>query len=273
MINFKQLKEFSGLVAVGDIHGNFEDMQKAVGWALSRNYFFLSLGDLTDYGFENYECVKLMHRIIQAGDGAMIIGNHDDKMKRYLVQRRAGEIRVQVKGGMLSSVDELNAMTPDEFEDFEKKFLEIMAGAKLHTVLGNVMFVHAGATTDMWSRASGELGGKQKARALYGQIDRDVPKREDGLPNRIYNWVQDLGMHDDYNPQIAVVGHDIRSQTEPVIEGSFNGGMAFFVDTGSSKGGKLSLVPFEIMPQEHIKRDPNTGPNGPVLFPLDFKTF
>lgn len=261
MVNFNILSKFDGIAAVGDIHGNLQDMKKAVAFCKTNNYFFLSLGDLTDYGYENYECVKLLHDIIQHGDGAMIIGNHDDKLKRYLVQRREGQIRVQVKGGLVTTVEELDALTPAQYADFEKKFLVIYAGAKYHYVLSNVMFTHAAAHPEMWTRS--ELGGKHKSRALYGEVDRDAPAREDGFPNRIYNWVQDLDMHEESVPRIVVVGHDIRNYSEPVVHDSLGGGMAIFVDTGSSKGGKLSMVSFEVTEVNNL----------PVLSPLDFKTF
>ena len=255
MINYDKLSKFNGLAAVGDIHGNIEDMQKAVAFCQSHNYFILSLGDLTDYGHENYECVKLLHSIIQSGDGAMIIGNHDDKMKRYLVQRKAGQIFVKLKGGLLTTIAEIDALSSDEYDDFEKKFLEIYVGAKYREVLGNVIFAHAAVHPDMWTQS--EFGGKLKSRALYGQIDRDMPEREDGFPNRIYDWVHVLDAG-----QIAVVGHDVQSKKWPVIKSNSAGGQAMFVDTGSSKGGKLSLVPFEI-----------TFNGGLVLKPLDFVTF
>lgn len=264
MVNFNILSKFNGIAAVGDIHGNLQDMKQAIAYCKAHGYFFLSLGDLTDYGYDNHECVKLMHGIIQRGEGAMIIGNHDDKLKRYLVQRREGLIRVQVKGGLAVTVEELDRLAPDEYADFEKKFLEIYAGAKYHYVLANVMFVHAATYPEMWTQQ--DLGGKHKSRALFGQIDRHAPPRQDGFPNRIYDWVQDLDMYDDYNPQIAVVGHDVRSLISPLVNGSVKGGIAIFVDTGSSKGGKLSLVPFEITSKSQ-------SPAGQVLLPLDFKTF
>ncbi len=261
MVNFSILSKFDGVAAVGDIHGNLQDMKKAVAFCQTSNYFFLSLGDLTDYGYQNYECVKLLHSLIQRGVGAMIIGNHDDKLKRYLVQRRQGLIRVQVKGGLLTTVEELDALSSGEYDDFEKKFLEIYAGAKHHYVLSNVMFCHAACHPEMWIRQ--ELSGKHKSRSLYGQIDRNAPPREDGFPNRIYNWVQDLDMHSEFVPRIAVVGHDVRNTSTPVVHDSLGGGMAIFVDTGSSKGGKLSLVSFAVTEVDDL----------PVLTPLDFKTF
>ena len=262
MVDFNILSKFNGVAAVGDIHGNLQDMKQAIAHCKTHNYFFLSLGDLTDYGYDNYECVKLMHGLIQRGGGAMIIGNHDEKLKRYLVQRRQGQIRVQVKGGLIVTVEELDRLTPAEYVDFEKKFLEIYAGAKHHHVLSNVMFVHAAAHPEMWIWQN--LGGKHKSRALYGEVDRNAPAREDGFPNRIYNWVQDLDMHEKtIVPRIVVVGHDVRNYSTPVVHDSLGGGMAIFVDTGSSKGGKLSLVSFEVTEVDNL----------PVLTPLDFKTF
>ena len=262
MTTFNILNKFSGVAAVGDIHGNAHDMKQAIAYCRAGNLFFLSLGDLTDYGNENYECVKLMHDMIQRGTGAMIIGNHDDKMKRYLVQRRAGKILVQVKGGLVNTVDELDALTSDELADFSKKFLEIVASSRHHIILSNTMFVHAAAHPEMWLR-QGDLGGKHKSRAMYGEIDRDAPPREDGFPNRVYNWVQDLEMHGETIPRIVVVGHDVRSNSQPIVHDSLGGGMAIFVDTGSSKGGKLSLVSFEVKDQDGDK----------YLSLLDFKTF
>ena len=261
MVNFNILSKFNGVAAVGDIHGNAFDMKQAIAHCKTHNYFFLSLGDLTDYGYENYECVRLMHGLIQRGEGAMIIGNHDDKMRRYLIQRHEGQIRVQVKGGIVATTDELEKLTPDELADFSKKFLEIVSWSKHHYVLSNVMFVHAAAHPEMWTQR--DLGRRHKSRALFGQIDRDAPKRQDGFPNRIYDWVNDLGMYEKTVPQIAVVGHDVRNYNTPIVQSSLRGGMAMFIDTGSSKGGKLSLVPFAVTEVDNL----------PVLTPLDFKTF
>jgi protein phosphatase len=79
------------------------------------------------------------------------------------------------------------------------------------------------------------LMGKLEGMALFGEIDTENPKREDGYPNRIYDWVDRIPA-----TKRVMVGHDIRSTILPLFVKGAVGGEAYFMDTGSGKGGRLT---------------------------------
>ena len=68
------------LRVVGDVHGD------AVGfaWAAATDRFVVQLGDLVDQGPRSDEALRIMFRLIDAGQGLFLLGNHDHKLARAL---------------------------------------------------------------------------------------------------------------------------------------------------------------------------------------------
>src|SRR5579864_7827624 len=78
-------KKFEGMVVIGDLHGDADSLKKARHYAKKHSLFLLSLGDLVDRGSQPFETVKMMFDIVEAGDGGLVIGNHDDKHYRHAI--------------------------------------------------------------------------------------------------------------------------------------------------------------------------------------------
>lgn len=243
IFNYKNLQQdlinrnFTNYIVIGDVHGMTDDFKKIINQALKNNQFIIQLGDIVDYGPDSFGCLKLMHDLVIQENGIFLIGNHERKLEKYFSQKREGNIRIKIKGGIVSTINQLNSLSSIEYEQFEEMFASLMRNARHHIIIGKSLFVHGSATKDMWNLITPRLKGYNETRAVFGQIDKNNPRRNDGFPNRIYDWANDIP-----NEHIVFVGHDILDMTEPFIINGTNGGQAIFVDTGSGKGGILSSV-------------------------------
>src|ERR1700755_1370025 len=65
---------------VGDVHGD----AVSFAYAAAPDRFVIQLGDLTDYGPDNAETLRIMFRLIDQGRGLFLLGNHDLKLGRFL---------------------------------------------------------------------------------------------------------------------------------------------------------------------------------------------
>ena len=243
MKNFDILADKNRALVLGDIHGNYDGFARAVDYAAENDLFIVSLGDLVDYGHDNFDCVDLMSALVRRDAAAMVIGNHDLKFYKWLKQRDEGDIRVQVKSGLIATVSEFENM--DELTQliFISYFREIYASARFHYVTRNTMFIHGGAHRVMWDTDT--LNSKGRARATYGQVDG---YNEDDYPNRIYDWADEV--HED---RTVFFGHDIRSMEAASVVGVNNN--VHSMDTGSSKGGKLTGAVIEFDGTKFIKAE------------------
>ena len=141
--------------------------------------------------------------------------------------------------GMKMTVDEILAL-PDPVP-FKAAWTALDSLSRQHYVIGNTLFTHAAATVGLWTNTSHRPNGEHGQLAYFGQVDREAPTRADGYPNRVYGWIDDIP-----SGKTVVVGHDIRSTSEPLVVENSNGGRAIFLDTGSSKGGKLSHIIYDV---------------------------
>jgi len=251
-INFDNLtndlvdRNFNGVAIIGDVHGMANDFEEKIKIAEEKNYFIIQLGDLIDYGPNSIKTVDLMYRLVVNGRAAFIIGNHERKLEKYFKQKNEGNIRIEIKGGMVQTIEQLNNLGPVKEKLFENRFKALMNYARHHIVFTinnkKIMVVHASGTKSMWKNRLNRLKGYEENRAVFGEIDHDQPKLPDGYPNRIYNWVDDIPVdHKIY------VGHAVLSVDEIIIKKNKNGGQAIFLDTGSAKNiqghqGKLSMI-------------------------------
>jgi len=219
---------------IGDVHGMIADFEAVVNGALEHDRMIIQLGDIVDYGPDSVSCIELTHKLVMCGKAIFIIGNHERKFEKYIQQRRSGNIRLQVKGGIVATVKQFDGLGDARRELIENKFLALMNYARHHVIIDNYIFVHAGTTESMWSNYQNRLTGFEENRAVFGEVSGF---REDGFPNRIYNWVDEIP-----EGKTAFVGHDIRSMENPLVHEGNKGGKAIFVDTGSGKDGKLSSI-------------------------------
>lgn len=225
--NLTVSSSFNDIIAIGDIHGNYPAFLDAVQYADKNNLFILSLGDIVDYGLYSYEVFDLISTLVHQNKMAMVMGNHDSKIMRYFM-------------GNAVVMEDKNQVTIDSFPANDPKakddFVSFMQDVPHIITYHDNVFVHAGIHRRFWQT---DLNSKMKkaivGMALYGQVDRDNPIDSNGLPNRIYKWVDDIPAGN-----TVFIGHDVFS--EPTYNQNENGGAVWKVDTGSSKGGYLSGV-------------------------------
>jgi len=158
---------------VGDVHGD----AVAFAYAAATDRFVVQLGDLTDYGPDNAEALRIMFRLIDQGRGLFLLGNHDLKLARFL----AGHgVRNE------STLDATLAQLDDGLR--ERVVAEVaIAPAWLHR--GRALFVHGGFHTVMTDQAAPEHGLQRPhgalARALYGEYGIRVQDMERDFPIQV----------------------------------------------------------------------------------------
>ena len=169
-----------------------------------------------------------MFRLIDAGRGLFLLGNHDLKLARLLAGQPVRTRRRWTRPWSSSS------------RAARAGRAEVGARASLATARRRAVrpwrLPHrdaggAARPSTAWSAPQGAL-----ARALYGEpTGRTQP---DGYPERSLRWVDRI-------PAGLTVycGHDRRSTDgRPYVRRGAAGGTAVFLDTGAGKGGHLSWI-------------------------------
>lgn len=230
-----EARGFRGIMVVGDVHGMLEPLKNATEWATQRNLFCVFLGDVLDYGPNSLECVEHVYNIVTRGRGISLIGNHERKIERWLDQVKHNDVRVRLSEGNKVTTRAIEAMAPDARKKFEVRYKALLGFSRHHWIIGNTLFTHGAAEPEMFDIKSARLTGKFETMALFGEVDNSAPPRADGYPTRIYEWVNRIPAG-----KRVMVGHDIRSTAKPLFVTGKEGGEAYFMDTGSGKGGRLT---------------------------------
>jgi len=236
---FAELKKrgFKGVTVVPDIHGTMNPLRDAISWARSRNNFLLFLGDLIDYGIDTLEVVDEVYQLVVRGEAEALEGNHEKKIFKHLAQvERTGVSHVRLSEGNKVTVSRMQALGKFDHDRWVTRFKALVHMMRNHRVSDGFIFAHGAVKPEMWTITDNRLPTSLEEVSLYGEVDTSV-NRSDGYPNRVYNWVDELTPN-----QIAVVGHDIRSDFEPLKHQGAKGGTAIFMDTGCGKGGHLSTL-------------------------------
>jgi hypothetical protein len=171
----------------------------------------------------------------------MCLGNHEDKIKRWLSKRDDSENNMKLSQGNMATIDRIMALEADVRDEIISKFNIICEYSRNHWIIGNVLFTHGACNSRMFEINSSKLNGEEKNLSLYGEVDRTVPFQLNTYPTRTYNWCDDIP-----SEKIVIVGHDIRSTISPLVYTNDKGGTAIFADTGCSKDGVLSSVCLKI---------------------------
>jgi protein phosphatase len=233
---------------IGDVHGCLPELLKLLeklgyalrhtehGWQVEhpagRKLVFV--GDLCDRGPDTPGVYRLVMNLAERNAGYCVVGNHDDKLLRWLnVENSLSQERsltdtevksrnpIKLTHGLEQSVCQLKP-EPPEFRDSLEQFL-----AKLpsHLVLdgGRLVVAHAGLTAEM----HGRISGKVRAFALYG--DTTGESDEFGLPVRL-DWAAN------YRGRATVVyGHTPTAVAQWVNR-------CICIDTGCVFGGALTAL-------------------------------
>jgi len=226
---------FAGLRVVADVHGEAEAFRAAIEGALAADMFVLQLGDLTDYGPDSPEVLRLMFRLLDEGRGMFLLGNHDHKLRRALTGQA---VRAQPQG-LGVTLAQLEAA--EDGAELKARVVTEIARAPAWIRDGGRVFVHGGFHPGMLHAAPPDWAGAEKAaglvtRAIYGQVTGRM--RADGFPDRVHDWVDRIpeGM-------LVVCGHDRRSTDgRPFVAEGMLGGRCIFLDCGAGKGGHLAWM-------------------------------
>lgn len=232
-----QARGYDGVTVVADIHGMMNPLRNAISWARSRNHFLLFLGDLLDYGIDTLEVIEEVYQLVIRGEAEALMGNHERKIFRYLNQvQKNGSSHIRLSEGNKVTVGRIDSLSRFDYERWVSRFRALVNMMRNHRVSHNFIFAHGAVLPEMWSMTGNRLHGEFEEVTLFGEVDDSV-KRSDGFPNRVYNWVDLLKPN-----QVAIVGHDIRSDFKPFEQLNKDGGKAIFLDTGCGKGGHLSTL-------------------------------
>jgi len=173
---------------IGDVHGCYDELcslLKKLGYSLDENHIFKNqpalshpqnravvfVGDLVDRGPKIKEVLLLVMNILQHGKGYSVLGNHEDKLLRYLKGNP-----VTISPGLQTTIDQISS-TSLEFKESLKAMLENLP---THIVFDNnkLVVAHAG----LKEKYHGISSARERVFALYGDITGK--KDEYGYPIR-----------------------------------------------------------------------------------------
>lgn len=213
---------------IGDIHGCSDELSQllAATAAKSPRDTLVFLGDFIDRGPDNVGVLKTVMHLVNEGLALAVIGNHDDKLRRYL------------KGNPIKLNRELSATLSElesEGSDFLSKVYTFLEGLPWRLKLdnGNLICVHGAAPAHLQNKNNRAA----RSAALYGVTGQ--PPR-DKLPTRL-NWAKDYK-----GKPIVVHGHV--AVKEPVVQ---NG--VYDIDTACVYGGKLTALHYPSMQFTSVK--------------------
>jgi len=230
------------ILAVGDVHGDYNAMKMAYDHAQRNNLHVVWLGDVVDYGDHNLKCVHLAYQSVKNRQAHMIWGNHERKIGKWLDAHMGSQYRGRMSEANQKTIREIDSLAPHRQQRFLSawKFLEQASYQVLH--LGAWTFTHGAIHPDAGQRNSHRLHGVAGEWAYFGEVHNQTPNTE-GYPQRCWNWVDQLPP----NAKV-VVGHDWvdRTHMQVTVKTGIQGAQVWCVDTGSSKGGHLSALEIDL---------------------------
>lgn len=214
------------VLAIGDVHGMAEELAQALADAGRIGAFPLLLGDLVDKGPDSVAVLRIVIPRLEAGELAMVRGNHDERLLRSLTRPEGKKVRVL-----------LDLLSAPDGAELARTASQALAATPYWITLPGHLLVHGAFHPDMLTCTSGGCGpqvpGRLRALALYGETDGRLTA--EGFPLRTYGWVDSIP-----DGLTVVVGHDTRQLHAPLAITNAAGGRAVFLDTGAAKGGRLS---------------------------------
>jgi hypothetical protein len=219
----EHLRTWDGITVIADVHGDLAALEEALTWAKSRRRFAWLLGDTIDYGPATLATLERVHRATMWGEAALILGNHERKIARWLDQERG---HVRLSEGNRVTTTALERLPELGKQQWIGRFRAVLAHASLTQQVDNVVLIHAAAHPSLWTTP--DRHGVELL-ALYGESDHTS-----GRYRRSHNWVDSVP-----NGKLVIVGHEILSEFPLVVTGK-QGGRVVFLDTGCGKGGRLS---------------------------------
>jgi protein phosphatase len=226
---------------IGDVHGCYDELMMlfaALGYHWREDTgdivhpdgrLPVFVGDLADRGPANVRVLDLVERMVTDGTALLVVGNHDNKLMRWLMGRK-----VQPWHGMLLTMAEIEALPAEEQASFRARVLALFQNAPGYLLLdeGRLVVTHAGFQDEMagrWNRAI-------QAFCLYGDVEEI---EADGRPIR-RNWAANRPDEQAASGPLIVYGHD-------VVDEVFEFRRTINIDTGCVFGGRLSALRYPEM--------------------------
>lgn len=214
---------------IGDVHGCYESLiylVQSLGYVkdLTDGLFkhpegrhLAFVGDLTDRGPHNRECLYFALRHVEAGYASYVQGNHCNKLGRFL---KGNE--VSLTGGLDTTAKELERLAPDAREKLSERVLNLPLVITFDD--GKLMMCHAAPPP------KGMKAKKAYSVVLYGhKTGRLSPS---GFVERA-DWAQKYNEDATEDDPFVVFGH-VMYEEPYLLEHSCG------IDTGCFKGGHLS---------------------------------
>tara|TARA_R110002110_G_scaffold166602_1_gene367234 strand:- start:22292 stop:23053 length:762 start_codon:yes stop_codon:yes gene_type:complete len=233
-----KLDKLKNIDIIGDVHGCYDELcllLEKLGYALdescitsnqpalkhSDNRKIVFVGDLVDRGPKIKQVLLLAENIIKHGGGYCVLGNHEDKLCRYLKGNP-----VNIGPGLQTTIDQLEPISSEN----KKTLVAMLEGLPTHIMFDdkNLIVVHAG----LQEKYHGVSSKRERVFALYG----DVTGRVDdfGLPIRGH-WE-----HDYKGKAYVVYGHT-------PVESATWCNKTICIDTGCVFGNKLTALRYPQM--------------------------
>lgn len=236
---------------IGDIHGCYQELLKLIdrlGYEKQRDVFIhpenrqlAFVGDATDRGPESLEVLRLLFALQDEGILYYSPGNHCNKLFRFFKGHD-----VQLAHGLEMTVAEWQMLSPQEQQQFRKRYLEFYEQLPHYQQLDHDLIVaHAGLKAEMVGKP---LSRGIAVFVLYGDITGKF--HADGRPVR-RDWAKFYK-----GPKWVVYGHT--PTREPYfINNTVN------IDTGCVFGGSLTAFRF---PEKEIVSVSSEQPYQPDRF-------
>lgn len=243
---------------IGDVHGNLDGMLRVMNNPKTYNLF---LGDIVDYGVDPLSTLNLVHEQLVQGVASNIRANHEVKIAKwvdwYTKVPPPGEEKKPYGGtighGNAVTVNQLLTLNPTDRAAWITRFRQTVEMSPDFIVIDVDRvygFAHGAAVSEMYEHPRFRFPDNSPvwALAMFGEVVKNetvVGLDGNVYPKRSYNWVDTLPAR-----YTSVVGHAVLSMEAPVIKTNPQGGQAIFLDTGSSKGGKLSYMDLKIIEEK-----------------------
>lgn len=225
---------------IGDIHGCYEELVlllNTLGYVVKeeggdpcrapyshpQGRIAVSVGDMADRGPNSPAVLALWRQMVRAGTGIVVLGNHDDKLMRWLKGNK-----IKIAHGLQKTIDQLHSKS----SPIKKKALyQFLVNLPERVLLdeGKLLVCHAGLAEKYHL---GKMNKKIRSKCLYGETTG--AKDENGFPIR-------LPWQDGYSGVRVVVHGHVALDEVSIVNNVYD------VDTSCVWGGKLTALRYPEM--------------------------
>lgn len=230
------------VLAVGDVHGDHVSMHKAWRYAQENDLHVIWLGDVIDYGAQNLKCLHLAYESVRNHQAHMIWGNHERKLTRWLDADWGAHHKGRLSEANWKTIREIETLNPHRRRRLKAAWKCLESASYQILQAGGWTFTHGAVHPEVTGQTAHRLSGVPADWAYFGQVLTPELNSE-GYPQRVWDWVHELPSH-----ARVVVGHDWLDRDNHcfVHKQGTQGAQVWCMDTGNSKGGRLSALEIDL---------------------------